>query len=52
MSVPSVEEFEVQHQRALDLGARVLFDRSHDEQEPLRVYADPDGHPFCIFVAA
>jgi hypothetical protein len=30
----------------------VLRDRSDDPDEPLRVYADPAGHPFCIFVAA
>ena len=24
---------------------------SDDPEEPLRVYADPAGHPFCIFVA-
>jgi catechol 2,3-dioxygenase-like lactoylglutathione lyase family enzyme len=51
MSVPSVQELEVQHQRALALGARLRYDRSHDEQEPLYVFADPAGHPFCIFVA-
>lgn len=51
-SVPSREELEIQHERALSLGARLLFDRSGDPQEPLRVYADPAGHPFCIFVAA
>jgi hypothetical protein len=28
------------------------YDRSGDEEEPLRVYADPAGHPFCIFVAS
>jgi hypothetical protein len=33
------------------LGARLLLDRSDDQDEPLRVYADPAGHPFCIFVA-
>jgi hypothetical protein len=33
------------------LGARLLHDRSDDPEEPLRVYADPAGHPFCIFVA-
>ena len=27
------------------------YDRSDDAEEPLRVYADPAGHPFCIFVA-
>jgi hypothetical protein len=36
----------------LQLGARLLVDRADDEAEPLRVYADPDGHPFCIFAAA
>lgn len=51
MSVPTAEEFEVQHQRALGLGARVLYDRTDDPVEPLRVYADLAGHPFCIFVA-
>ena len=51
-TVPTREELEIQHARALDLGATLRYDRSHDPQEPLRVYADPAGHPFCIFVAA
>ncbi len=50
-SVPTKEELEHQHARALQLGATLLFDRSDDPQEPLYVYADPDGHPFCIFVS-
>jgi catechol 2,3-dioxygenase-like lactoylglutathione lyase family enzyme len=50
LAVPSVAEFDTQHERALALGARVLLDRSDDPEEPLRVYADPAGHPFCIFV--
>jgi hypothetical protein len=29
----------------------VLYDRFDDPDEPLYVYADLDGHPFCIFVA-
>jgi catechol 2,3-dioxygenase-like lactoylglutathione lyase family enzyme len=37
------------HARALALGARVLEDRSDDPEEPLYVYADLDGHPFCMF---
>ena len=49
-SVESVEELERQHQRALALGARLRFDRTDDPDEPLRVYADPAGHPFCVFV--
>jgi hypothetical protein len=28
------------------------MDRSDDEEEPLWVYADLAGHPFCIFVVA
>jgi Glyoxalase-like domain len=51
LAVPSMEELESQHERAMELGARLLEDRSRDEEEPLRVYADPDGHPFCIFLA-
>ena len=50
LTVGSVSELEVQHQRALGLGARQLLDRTQDEDEPLRVYADPAGHPFCVFV--
>lgn len=50
-AVGSVAELETQHVRALALGARLLHDRSDDPDEQLRVYADPAGHPFCIFVA-
>ena len=50
MGVPDVEELELQRRRALDLGATALLDRSADEEEPLHVFADPAGHPFCIFV--
>ena len=49
LTVPDSDELEVQHQRALALGATLLLDRS-DDDEPLYVYADPSGHPFCIFV--
>jgi catechol 2,3-dioxygenase-like lactoylglutathione lyase family enzyme len=51
LTVPDLESLDRQHERAIGLGARLLEDRSHDEEEPLRVYADPSGHPFCIFVA-
>jgi catechol 2,3-dioxygenase-like lactoylglutathione lyase family enzyme len=50
-TVPSMADFNVAHERALALGARLLEDRSADPQEPLRVYADPAGHPFCIIAA-
>lgn len=36
--------------RAEQLGAHLLRDRFDDPQEPLYVLADPDGHPFCVFV--
>jgi catechol 2,3-dioxygenase-like lactoylglutathione lyase family enzyme len=51
LTVPSRQDLDAQHDRALELGARLMYDRSHDVEEPLRVYADPAGHPFCIFVA-
>ena len=51
LTVPDEVELARQHQRALALGARLLLDRSDDPGEPLYVYADPEGHPFCIFVA-
>jgi len=51
LTVPGVDELAEQHARALALGATVLLDRTDDEDEPLYVYADPEGHPFCIFVA-
>ena len=50
MTVPTVAELDRQHARALELGARLLLDRADDPEEPLRVYADPAGHPFCLFV--
>jgi Glyoxalase-like domain len=51
LTVPSIKELNVQHDRVLRLGGRLLLDRSDDPEEPLRVYADLSGHPFCIFVA-
>jgi catechol 2,3-dioxygenase-like lactoylglutathione lyase family enzyme len=50
-TVTTVADLDAQHGRALALGARLRYDRSGDPEEPLRVYADPSGHPFCIFVA-
>lgn len=50
-TVPTAADLEEQHGRALALGATLLADRSDDPDEPLRVYADPAGHPFCLFVA-
>lgn len=50
MTVPHVEELRRQRQRAEELGAQLLQDRSNDPAEPLYVLADPAGHPFCMFV--
>jgi catechol 2,3-dioxygenase-like lactoylglutathione lyase family enzyme len=51
LTVPDAEALERQRQRAESLGAEVLLDRTDDEDEPLYVFADLAGHPFCIFVA-
>ena len=48
--VPTVEDLEASRARALELGARELYDRSADDDEPLYVLADPAGHPFCLLV--
>ena len=50
--VPTVEDLERHRERAEALGARMLYDRSQDEGEPLYVLADPAGHPFCLLVSA
>lgn len=49
-TVPDVATLDAQHERALALGATLRYDRTDDPEEPLRVYADPSGHPFCLFV--
>ncbi len=49
-TVPTVEDLERHRARAEALGARLLYDRSQDEGEPLYVLADPAGHPFCLLV--
>jgi catechol 2,3-dioxygenase-like lactoylglutathione lyase family enzyme len=50
-TVSSLQELERQRKRAESLGAELLLDRTDDASEPLYVFADPAGHPFCIFVA-
>ncbi len=49
-AVPSLEELQRHKQRAEDLGAEVLLDRTAEGGEPLYVLADPAGHPFCLLV--
>jgi Glyoxalase-like domain len=51
LTVPDAAALLAEHERAVRLGARLRYDRLEDPVEPLRVYADPAGHPFCIFVA-
>jgi hypothetical protein len=51
LSVPTADDLVAQREAALALGARLVSDRFDDPDEPLYVFADPAGHPFCIFVA-
>lgn len=51
LTVADVEQLDAAHERVLALGGTVRFDRSDDPDEPLRVYADPAGHTFGVFVA-
>jgi predicted enzyme related to lactoylglutathione lyase len=39
-----VEDIDVEHDRVLSIGARLL----DDTPDSFRVYADPAGHPFCL----
>jgi catechol 2,3-dioxygenase-like lactoylglutathione lyase family enzyme len=50
IAVETRAELDAAHDKALALGARVVFDRTDDPEEPLYVFADLAGHPFCIFV--
>lgn len=50
-TVPSVAELRRHRERAQALGAELRLDRTDDPGEPLYVFADPAGHPFCVFVA-
>ncbi len=49
-TVPTAAALAEAHDHAVALGARVLLDRTDDPEEPLWVFADPAGHPFCVFV--
>jgi glyoxalase superfamily protein len=52
LTVASVEELLSASARVIELGGALLFDRSDDTSEPLQVFSDLDGHPFCVFVLA
>ena len=51
LTVRDTDELEAVHQRVLAFGGTLRLDRSDGPEEPLRVYEDLDGHPFCMFVA-
>lgn len=52
LTVQDPDELDAVHSLVLALGGELRLDRADDAEEPLRVYADPDGHPFCVFVAS
>jgi hypothetical protein len=49
-TVPDIAALTEARDSALALGATLLLDRTDDPDEPLYVFADPMGHPLCIFV--
>lgn len=51
LTVTDRGELERQRRRGEELGAQMLVDRTDDPDEPLYVFADPAGHPFCLLVA-
>lgn len=52
LTVGTRDELLAVSERVIALGGELRFDRSDSPEEPLRVFADPDGHPFCVFVHA
>ena len=50
-TVPSRSALDAIHERVLALGGELRLDRTDDPDEPLRAYASPAGHVFCVFVA-
>lgn len=50
-TVAARADLDVVHDRVLALGGELRLDRTDDPDEPLRAYASPAGHVFCVFVA-
>ena len=50
-TVPSRSALDAVHDLVLELGGELRLDRTDDPDEPLRAYASPEGHVFCVFVA-
>lgn len=51
LATSSRAELHRQRERAEAMGAELVLDRIDDPGQPLFVFADLSGHPFCIFVA-
>jgi hypothetical protein len=49
-TVPSRSALDAVHGLVLELGGELRLDRT-DHEEPLRAYASPEGHVFCVVVA-
>lgn len=49
-TVPDRAALDAAHERVLALGGTLRLDRTDDPVEPLRAYASPAGHVFCVFV--
>ena len=50
-TVPSRSALDAVHDLVLEIGGELRLDRTDDPDEPLRAYASPEGHVFCVFVA-
>ena len=50
-TVPDGVALDAAHERVVALGGTLRLDRTDDPDEPLRAYASPAGHVFCVFVA-
>lgn len=50
LTVGSRDELAAERSRAEGLGATMISDEFDGADEPLYVFTDPAGHPFCIFV--
>lgn len=50
LTVGTLDELMSAHARIVELGGALRYDRSDSPEEPLQVFSDRDGHPFCVFV--
>lgn len=51
LTVRSLDELRAVQDTVIRLGGAVRLDRTDDPEEPLQVFTDLDGHPFCVFVS-